>query len=947
MAALLVMLTGAVDAEQADTSLSWMAFSSRVEDTYIDVRQTYVLPAYEGDAVRHDVSLKMGIGDAQTVTVIAPADGLYEIWLEYKNTSQAILPTDMDVALDGGYPFSELHSVQFRSLWVDDGVFPQDRYGNENATIPYAADVLLSCGMSDSASRTITPFLFELRAGEHTLTLTVKDGEMEIYAVSLQAPTAYAAYAGEEAVGDSIIVIEAERLDSRNSSSIRGGGEFTPSLSPYSNERRLVNYLAGGSFNQAGDVATWRFTVEEDGWYQMGAFYRQNVRQDFPVFLDVLIDGVVPSEAAIGIPFHYTDNFTTMQVKAADQPQTFYLTRGEHTLSLRVNAECLTHLFTMIGRMTNDINALSQEIIRLSGGITTDRYRHYNILGSIPDLPQILNGWADECEAMLESIHLMAPEGKTTAFSYLELCIAQLRDLAESPEDIPRRISELSTGSNSVSKYLAQLLLDISYNNVDIDQIYLYQKEAKLPEKPGGMKSALLGIKRFVSSFSMKGYSASEKGKEGHLQVWMGESRVLVEVLQGIIDSDFTEKTGIVVDLSILPGESKLVLSNAAGTAPDVALSVSSVTPSYLDIRGALYDLSQFEDFPAVADRFTSSLFIPYMYDGGVYALPQQVNVWVLYYRTDILQSLGLEVPQTLEDVRNMLPELQARGMNFYYPTAGMAGMKIFSGTLPIILQAGGSVYDDTVAETTLDTEASLNGFRELTELFTIYSMPLDAGSGFYQRFRDGTLPIGIMDLSMYNLLNNAAPELDGLWDIALIPGLVNEENEVQRHIIGNLKAMGILASTDMPEEAWEFLKWWSSEEVQSTYANLLFTTYGEDTLWASANRAAFAQLPIKNSHKQIMLEQMNWMTDAPWCLGTYMVERELSNAFLSVTVDGMDVRRALDKAVKAINRETYRKLEEFGYYKDGVMVKEYVTPNKQLIEDMIAEYYENHAKEE
>ena len=72
---------------------------------------------------------------------------------------------------------------------------------------------------------------------------------------------------------------------------------------------------------------------------------------------------------------------------------------------------------------------------------------------------------------------------------------------------------------------------------------------------------------------------------------------------------------------------------------------------------------------------------------------------------------------------------------------------------------------------------------------------------------------------------------------------------------------------------------------------------------------------------------------------GTYMVERELSNAFLSVTVDSVDARRALDKAVKAINRETYRKLEEFGYYRNGELIRDYLAPDAALIEAIVENY--------
>jgi hypothetical protein len=66
------------------------------------------------------------------------------------------------------------------------------------------------------------------------------------------------------------------------------------------------------------------------------------------------------------------------------------------------------------------------------------------------------------------------------------------------------------------------------------------------------------------------------------------------------------------------------------------------------------------------------------------------------------------------------------------------------------------------------------------------------------------------------------------------------------------------------------------------------------------------------------------------------MLERELSNAFISVTADGVEARRAMDTAVKRINRETYRKLEEFGYYKDGVMLQEFPTPTVDVIKNAV-----------
>ncbi len=909
------------------------AEAARSLPSYSEIRQTYAHPPYEGEPLRQTLNLSLARGDEAELLLTVPEDGQYELWLDYQNQGASILPTELSVLVDGRVLFRELSSVQLRSEWIDDGVFPVDRYGNELPAEPYQAQKVLRAALTDSSGRTADPFLFDLTAGEHRLTLKMIDGAATLSAVALQARAEAPSRQTGDSAGDGLIVIEGERIYSRNDSGIRSAAAYITSLSPYDASRRLQNHLSGESFSWAGAVATYRVEAEEAGWYRFGAFYSQTARSGFPVYADILLDGALPCAAARAVPFDYSEDFRLMTAGTAEEPLRVYLSEGEHLLSLRINAERLTPVFELIDRLNGEINELSQEIIRLTGGVSSDRYRSYNLLSFMPELPDRLRGWAQECEELLQSMTASSPDA--TAFSYLALSAAQLRALAEKPEELPRRLGELSTGSNSVSKYLSQLLSDLSRNDLSIDQLYLYQDDAALPEKPGAMQAFAMDVSRFFGSFNQRSYAIG-RGDARNLQVWMCESRAFVETLQSLIDTDFTPKTGVTVDLSIMSTESKLVLSNAAGNAPDVALSMGLITPSYLDVRGALMDLTAFPDFPEVAERFNENLFLPFLYDDGVYALPQQVNFWVLFYRKDILDSLGLAVPDTLEDVKQMLPTLQTYGMNFFYPTAGMGGMKTFDGTLPLIMQSGGSIYGDALGATTLDSEEALAGFRELTELFTIYALPVDSGSGFYQRFRDGTMPIGISNLWTYNTLANAAPELNGLWDIAVIPGLRDAEGSVSRWTTGTMKGMGIMAGTDMPEEAWAFLKWWSSAETQSAYANMMFRTYGQDCLWTSANSEAFSRLPIKSSHKEVILEQMRWMKDAPWCLGTYMVERELSNAFLSVVVDGMDARRALDMAVKRIDRETFRKLEEFGYYKDGEMVRTYKTPDAALIERLI-----------
>jgi ABC-type glycerol-3-phosphate transport system substrate-binding protein len=863
-----------------------------------------------------------------TFEVDAPADGSYELWVEYSVDPSYLLPPEMTLSIDGEVPGAEAKRLKFKSKWLA-GEATTDRYGNEIPGATEATGERLVTPLEDSAYRISTPLLFNLTRGGHTLTFTANNGEVLIHSVELKEPAAFPAYTPGDASGGFIDIYEGESFSSANESSVHASGEYTPAVTPYNAERRLLNMLDGTSFSQAGTRVEWQVEAPADGWYQLGFAYRQEAKTDFPVFCDVYIDGVVPTGAAKAVRFEWADDFSNMTVAAPDgTAQTFFLTEGTHSLALVINAEPLNGVYRTINELITEINDYKTEITRLTGGVSTDRYRDYQLDEYLPDVAGTLLNWAEKTNAALNTTLQYSGGRVSSVFSGLTVCEKQLRNLAKKPGDLPRRLNELSGSASSVSRYLAQTLQDMDGNALSIDKVYLFQSGAELPEQSGFFTRVFESVKRFFLSFTRKEYTASQKN-EGSLQVWMARPRQYVELLQSMADTEFAAETGISVDISVMPDQGKLALSAASGDEPDIALSVGYVLPSYLNIRGALLDLKQFGTFPYVAARFPAGLFTPGISEGGVYALPETINFWVLFYRRDIFESLGIPVPGSLDEVKQILPELQRRSMNFYYPTAGMVGMKVFPGTAPFILQSGGSFFGDTIGGTQLDSEASLEGFKTLTDLFTVYDIPTEVPApGFYQEFRSGTLPIGIADVATYNLLMNAAPELDGLWEIAPFPGIVQPDGSVNRHTTGGAESGVIFAGTEYKAEAWAFMEWWSSGEVQARYGAMLQSLYGGTYLWNTANKEAFAQLPLPASHKSVVLEQTGYMTEVPWVPGTYMIERELSNAYNSVVIDGVSVRRAMDAAVKRIDREVERKLEEFGYTQNGVTVRDFITPD-------------------
>ena len=81
-------------------------------------------------------------------------------------------------------------------------------------------------------------------------------------------------------------------------------------------------------------------------------------------------------------------------------------------------------------------------------------------------------------------------------------------------------------------------------------------------------------------------------------------------------------------------------------------------------------------------------------------------------------------MPDTWEDVKKMLPVLQRYGMNFYLPVSSTSASKSIAMTAPFIYQCGGSLYGEDGMSTAIDSEASIEGFKLLTDLYTIYGLP-------------------------------------------------------------------------------------------------------------------------------------------------------------------------------------------------------------------------------
>lgn len=947
------------------TSYSYDAnyVSEKISSNYTSVSKAYTLPEYTGADIAYSMEeiltdagtaelvsdtrdyadaasvLDMQIGDEVKLTMEVAQDGQYFLLFDYLSYDESILPIEMAIQVDGAYPFFECRNLTFETTWQPDEEPSYDRYDNQVVTVPNKQIRWEEKYLMDSSYRHSAPLKLELTKGTHEITLSVREGSLLLGNLTLCAPYETPEYTGSQvAEGDALIELQGEDFTTSNSSSIHGVAEYDTSLDPYEVADTILNTIDSDSFDTAGQTVNYEFEVTEAGYYYIAMNYRQSDKTDFPVFVDVKIDGEIPNTAFESYGMDYTTKYKTETL--TDEEGNYlsvYLEEGTHTISYTISMEAICNVMEGLDVIMSGVNDLALEITKVAG-TNADKYRDLRLSRYIPDLEDTLYGYADELYALEEgALQYSESEKNVAVMSYMLIAAEQLISLADNPDEIPYRIGELSTSTNSVNHQLANTIDNLIQNNLAIDRIYIYQQDAKLTAKPGVIKSAVMNIERFVASFTEKAYSASNTDPE-HLQVWVNRSNQYVQIMQKMIDESFTPETGIEVDISIMPDQYKLVLSNSSGNAPDVATGINYTIPYELAVRGALVDMTQFEDFKEVAAPYEPGFFMTGTIGDSVYSMPETMNFWVLFTRTDVMDKLGLETPQTMDDVIDMLPELQMRGLNFYYPTSGMLLMRNFHGTTPLIVQNGGSLYYDTAVEgTALGSEEAVAGFTELTDLFTIYDMPVNIDN-FYQHFRNGDMPIGIADYATYNLLTNAAPELASSWEISLAPGTLQEDGTIDRSTCGCAESTVIFKSDSEREaQAWEFIKWWSSTEIQTEFGQTLQITYGDEYMWATANMEAFAQLPWDTEDKAVIEEFASNVVDVARVPGTYLLEREMSNTFNDIVVNGDNEQTRIDRAVKTINREFERKLEEFGYIdEEGNVIEEYEIPTIESVKELL-----------
>ncbi|QJD82007.1 extracellular solute-binding protein [Cohnella herbarum] len=867
--------------------------------------------------------------------VEVPEDGIYEMVMDYAPLKGGFSSIVRGVQIDGKYPFEEAERVSLERLWKD-SAYPYERNGIGNEIRPVQDELL------DWRSERVTnyslssePLRWALKAGSHTIRLVGKRESLTLHSITLASPEqvpAYSEYLSGQSPGGNAEetwyeVFEAERFVSKTAVSIQLQSEAEPGISPDPKGKIVYNTIGGANWTKPGERIGWEISVPETGYYAIDAKYYQGFNGRSSAYRTVLLDGKVPFREMQSYRFAPNKSFRIQSL--ADEkgsPYLFYLTEGKHLLEMAVDTSVIRPVTQSLLDINDRLTAIERDIRAITGNYgydgdqNVDKARTWDLRKYDPELETKLQSIVDELLTICDYLNGLN-QAETDSVTALRVNADRLEKLLRRMNDIPNRVTQFSTVRTSINTWIQT----IEAQSIELDYLVV-----RTPETVTGLKSPSTWNKvsystaNFFRSFFQE-YDSIEADDEDALTVWVQRGKDYVDLLELMVQQDFTPKTGIKVNINLVPNTNVLLLGNVAGDQPDLALGVPLETPVDFAMRGSAEDLSAYPGFQDVFKRFNPGLMRSYEYDGKLYGLPETQNYYMMFYRTDIFEELKLDPPDTWDDVIDILPTLQENGLTFNLPKKNFH--------IPFY-QHGAEFYQSNGMLPSLTSEEGIAAFKQWTNWYSKYNLPKDIPA-FIHHFRNGDIPIGVADFDLYIQLTVGAPEIEGKWRMLPLPGIKQPDGSVARWShnesmvrLQEPSSIMMLNKSDRKDEAWQFIQWWTSADVQSRYSSDIESFAGIAYRWNTANLEAMQTIPWPEEDLAALNEQDRWVKNMPYVPGYYYLAREIEFAWNNVVVGRMPAREALEQSEMSLSREMMRKQEEFGLTpKDDLHIAPYDKP--------------------
>lgn len=877
----------------AHAKLSFLNFQRGKKDAAYPTTEAVVLPAGSERITLND-------GEAFTTSFVAEQEGLYVLKITYKNIAGRGTMPVAKIAVNGEYQFNEAESVKFKRQFKEVKIGNRDSSGNE--IVPENEEIFEDTTVfaKDIAGNYGGVLYFYLNAGVNTITFNMDNEAIELSEIVFtQVPTiptyseASSSFKYKEYSGETIYY-EAENILSKSDTTILRANDWTsPTITPYDIKVKNLNVFGGTNFNTPGQYVEWEIEVPEDGLYALTFKVRQNQNVGVSSFRNIYIDDEIPYSEFQEVAFQYDTQYQNVTLMAGDKPALIELSKGPHTIRMEAALGEYKTLLSDINDTAENLSTAYRRIIMLTTA-DPDSYRDYKIDENLPEVMEIFAEEKENLERMYNTI-MTEMSSASTGTKVLDTLATQLEDFIDDPYRMTSRLSNFKTNITSLTTWLQSA----TNQPLQLDCIALSAPNAEIkPANPtfwGAIKHEFLS---FISTFSDEYLNYTDD--ENSITVWIASGQTQMNTIRALVESEYNPYHETKVNVKLVTAS--LLMAIVSGKGPDIALGQDDVSVMNYAFRDAVVDISRFDNLDEILTRFRDSTKIQVTFNDKMYGLPESQTFNVLYYRTDILEELKLKAPDNWTEVISVMSALKKKNLEVGLPTT------LYQ---TVLYQKGGKMYNDSLTATQITTLESIDAFNFVCSLFTDYSVPkaFDAAN----RFRTGEMPIVVALYSFCNQLALSAPEIQGKWKMALMPATVKEDGSLDRKITSDT-TYSIILNEEKAAACWEFLEWWSSEEVNYKYATTVEQILGISSRSTTANVAVFNKLAWDPDDLAVINKQAETLVAIPAVPGNYFVSRHLSNAMNRVFYNAGVPAEELESYSQIIDDEIERKRDELGF---------------------------------
>ncbi|MGN1411703.1 MAG: extracellular solute-binding protein [Oscillospiraceae bacterium] len=847
--------------------------------------------------------------------------GIYCLEMSYYNIVSNSTSIELSVSIDGEVPYSTASRIQLNKRWVNEEDIKEDEKGNQVRPSQIQEGVWQVSDVKDVDGLFNDPLIFYLEKGKHTITLDGVRANIGIEYLKFhnnEDIPSYADYTSSintditvENTPSTLIRVEGEQAKYKTDSTLYPTyDKDSYMVSPSDPVKQMYNTIGDATWSKALQTITWEVSVENDGWYKLGIKARQQQMRGFYSNRRIYIDGEVPCEELNQVKFYYSTDWSVVTPQDENGNDVYvYLSAGTHQLSMEVIPGEIGESMRQLDDIVLRVNNYYRQILMITSP-NPDKYTDYYVHTKIPDLVDTFAEISQQLKDIQHNIESLSNSEGSEA-STLEQMTVILDKCVEKPLQIPNYLSQIKDNITAISSWMR----DYREQPLEVDYIELASKNQEFSStKAKFFKSVDFSVKSFLGSFSDDYNVLSDTSSENAMTVWVGLGRDQAQVVKELVESEFMqEHPDIPVAVNLVQGT--LVEATLAGKGPDISLFTAGEIPVNLAVRGLLTNLSQFDDYDEVASRFQENATIPYQYEGDTYALPLQQYFPMMFYRKDVLSELGFDhAPETWDELIEMLPAFQRSYMSvgLITPTVNVSAATEAGHTFAtLMLQNGLSYYNEDQTASNFDDIEAVHAFEQWTDLYTKYGFEQTYDA--FNRFRTGEYPIVIQNYTFFNQLTVASPEISGLWDMTSIPGTLQEDGTISHATNSGGTCAIVFNKVSSEENAWTFLKWFTSDDVQVEYGTSIEGLMGQMGRFDTANVNALSRLSWSSSELAKLQSQQAELNEVPIIPASYAVTRNVMNAFRETVNNAENPRDTLMWYNRDINAEITRKRENLG----------------------------------